>query len=284
MNKLLLCTDLDRTLIPNGPQPESKLARKKFNQFISNENVTLVYVTGRDQLLVKQAIKNYKIPEPDFVIADVGANIYHIVNNNWIHLDQWDADISHDWNGQSNKDLKKLLSHFKDIRIQDYSKQKKHKLSYFVPLYINQASLLKEIEMCLEQENVKANLIWSVDDSASIGLLDILSANKKHAIEFLMKEYDFSLDETIFAGDSGNDISVMISPIQSILVANATADVKEMARKQASINNETDSLYLAKGGFLGLNGNYSAGILEGVVHYMPGVERFITLTDNGSTS
>ena len=248
MNKLLLCTDLDRTLIPNGPQPESKLARKKFNHFISNKNVTLVYVTGRGQFLVQQAIKNYNIPQPDFVIADVGANIYHIVDKNWIHLEQWDADISHDWNGKSNKDLQRLLSHFKDIRLQDYSKQKRHKLSYFVPLYIKQESLLKEIEICLQEENVKANLIWSVDDSASIGLLDILplSANKKHAIEFLMKEYGFALDETIFAGDSGNDISVMKSPIQSILVANATEDVKEMARKQASINNQSESLYLAK--------------------------------------
>lgn len=282
MNKLLLCTDLDRTLIPNGPQPESKLARKKFNQFISNENVTLVYVTGRDKLLVKQAIKNYKIPEPDFVIADVGASIYQIFDDEWIHLEKWESDISHDWNGKSNKDLQKLLNHFKDIRAQDYSKQKKHKVSYFVPLYINHKVLLKEIEISLQQADVKANLIWSVDDSASIGLLDILpvSANKKHAIEFLVKEYGFNLDETVFAGDSGNDISVMASPIQSVLVANAAENVKQLARKHASMNNESDSLYLAKGDFLGLNGNYSAGILEGIVHYMPGVERFMALKDD----
>ena len=30
-------------------------------------------------------------------------------------------------------------------------------------------------------------------------------------------------------------------------------------------------LYIcAQGGYLGMNGNYSAGILEGVAHYMPG--------------
>ena len=27
------------------------------------------------------------------------------------------------------------------------------------------------------------------------------------------------------------------------------------------------ALYLAQGGFLGMNGNYSAGILEGIAHY-----------------
>ena len=29
------------------------------------------------------------------------------------------------------------------------------------------------------------------------------------------------------------------------------------------------AFYLAQGGFLGMNGNYSAGILEGVAHYHP---------------
>ena len=279
MTKLLLCTDLDRTLLPNGPQPESISVRKKFNQLASRDEVTLVYVSGRDKLLVQQAIKNYKIPMPDFVIADVGSTIYQIGNKKWSHLDKWDSEISNDWNGKSNKELQKLLQNFKDIRIQEYSRQKLHKLSYYVPLYTDHVNLLNEIKLCFEKENVKANLIWSVDDAASMGLLDILpvSANKKHAIEFIMFEFNFGLDETIFAGDSGNDISVMASPIHSVLVSNATKMVKKMALEQAQLNGETNTLYLAKGDYLGMNGNYSAGILEGIVHYMPDVESWMEL-------
>ena len=110
-----------------------------------------------------------------------------------------------------------------------------------------------------------------------IGLLDILpaSANKKHAIEFIMKEFDFSLTETIFAGDSGNDISVMASPIQSIVVANATDSVKSLALKQAKLNGQDNSLYIAHGDYAGMNGNYGAGILEGIVHYMPDASQWI---------
>lgn len=282
MTKLLLCTDLDRTLLPNGPQPESSSVRKIFSQLASRDEVTLVYVSGRDKLLVQQAINNYQIPLPDFVIADVGSTIYHIKNKKWSHLDKWDSEISNDWNGKSNKNLQKLLENFKDIRIQEYSKQKLHKLSYYVPLYTDHVNLLKEIKLCFDNEQVKANLIWSVDDAASIGLLDILpaSANKKHAIEFVMSEFNFFLDETIFAGDSGNDISVMASPIHSVLVANATDKVKKMAIEHAKMNGEVDSLYLAKGDYLGMNGNYSAGILEGLVHYMPVVESWMGLNQN----
>ena len=285
MTKLLLCTDLDRTLLPNGPQPESKSARKKFTQLASRDEVTLVYVSGRDKILVQQAIKNYKIPLPDFVIADVGSTIYRIENKKWGHLDKWDSEISTDWNGKSNKDLQKLLQNFEDIRIQEYNRQKLHKLSYYVPLYTDHVNLLNEVKACFAKENVKANLIWSVDDSASMGLLDILpaSANKKHAIEFIMSEFNFGLDETIFAGDSGNDISVMSSPINSILVSNATDIVKKVALEQAQLNNEGNSLYLAKGGYLGMNGNYGAGILEGIVHYMPDIESWMKLKSDSIT-
>jgi len=89
-----------------------------------------------------------------------------------------------------------------------------------------------------------------------------------------MRHLDYDLNETVFAGDSGNDISVMVSPIRSVLVANASDDVRSDAIKQANANHQTQSLYIAQGNYLGMNGNYSAGILEGVAHYMPEVEKW----------
>lgn len=282
MRKLLLCTDLDRTLLPNGTQPESASVRERFSQLSSRDEVTLVYVSGRDKLLVKKAIRNYQIPQPDYVIADVGSTIYQVDDTHWKHIKEWDLQISNDWNGKSNEDLKELLKSIRDIRTQEYSKQKQHKLSYNVPLYIDHVNLLSEIKSCLEQENVKVNLIWSVDETTNIGLLDILplSANKKFAIEFLMKILDFNINETIFAGDSGNDISVMASNIPSVLVANATDCVKKTALKQAQLNGENKSFYVAKGNYLGMNGNYAGGILEGIVHYIPIVENWIGLRND----
>lgn len=279
MTKLLLCTDLDRTLIPNGPQPESAIARELFAQLTARDDVTLVYVTGRDKALVIQAMIKYKLPAPDFVIADVGSTIYHIENNHWNHLEEWDAEISGDWNGNSNKDIQLLLENYHKLHKQENSRQKTHKLSYYVPLHIDQVLLLKEIDICLKNKKIDANLTWSVDEEADIGLLDILpaSANKKHAIEFLMNLYDFNLDETVFSGDSGNDISVMASSICSILVANASKDVKKAAFEQAKMNNESESLYIAKGDCFGMNGNYCAGIIEGMMHYMPIVQEWLGL-------
>jgi len=114
-------------------------------------------------------------------------------------------------------------------------------------------------------------LIWSIDEFTGTGLLDVLpaSANKRHAIEFLMKQLGFDLSNTIFAGDSGNDLAVLTSPIRSVLVANASSDVRDEAKQLALNLGQIDALYFAHGDFLGMNGNYSAGILEGVAHYLP---------------
>ena len=84
----------------------------------------------------------------------------------------------------------------------------------------------------------------------------------------------FGLNETLFAGDSGNDISVMASEIKSIVVNNAMPEVKVEAVAQAESLGLEHALYLAKGNYLGMNGNYSAGILEGVAHYMPSMEKY----------
>ena len=66
-------------------------------------------------------------------------------------------------------------------------------------------------------------------------------------------------------------ICVFSSPIQSVLVANADESVRDSVIRQAQVNHQTDTLYLAQGNFMGMNGNYSAGILEGASHYMPQV-------------
>ena len=267
MSRLLLCTDLDRTLIPNGNQPESPGARDVFSHLMERDGVKLTYVSGRHRALIEQAIQEYHLPIPDFAIADVGSTIYRIIEGKWQHWQQWDDEITGDWKGMSAEALHSLLSDIALLQLQEQEKQNRHKLSYYLPLGHNHQPIISDIDARLKAENVRANLIWSVDELKHIGLLDILpaSANKLHAIRFLMQHEGYDDKHTVFAGDSGNDLDVLLSPVQSVLVANADDEVRAAVKAAAPEN-----LYVARGDFLNMNGNYSAGILEGIAHYRPG--------------
>ncbi|MDH5392582.1 MAG: HAD-IIB family hydrolase [Gammaproteobacteria bacterium] len=269
--RLLLCTDLDRTLIPNGDQPESEHARDYFRRLSEHHQVTLVYVTGRHQQLVEQAVADYGLPQADFVIGDVGSSLYRITNNHWQYQADWHEIISHDWQGKNISELQSYLADIEALELQEASKQNTHKLSYYISLDSDHQTLIATIKQRLQQHAIASSLIWSIDRLANIGLLDILpaSAGKCQAIEFLMKKLDYHHSETVFAGDSGNDICVLSSSVPAVLVANADAEVRQQAVKVAKLKHHQSCLYLARGDFMGMNGNYSAGIVEGVIHYMP---------------
>lgn len=269
---LLICTDLDRTLIPNGPQSESRSARARFRQFAARTEITLAYVSGRDRALVEKAIDHYELPQPDFVIGDVGSTLYQIgPTGQWQPQSDWAATIAQDWNGHQHEDLKNALVGLSLLRLQERRKQNTHKLSYFVPLHCDRAELSAAIQQRLDRLGARCNLIWSIDEPQGIGLLDILpaSASKYHAICALQQQAGFDNTNTVFSGDSGNDLEVLCSPIPATLVANAEPQIKQQASALAEQAGYAAQLYLAQGNFHRLNGNYAAGILEGIAHYHP---------------
>lgn len=270
-SKLLLCTDMDRTVIPNGFQPEPVDARQQFSSFCQRSDVKLAYVTGRHVALVKRAIKNYALPVPDYAITDVGTKIYQVSNGNWQQMADWEAEIDKDWKGKTHSQLKQLLKPVSELRLQESSKQNTHKLSYYLPLYLDKDSKIAQVEAFLTDADVDASVLWSVDEPKNIGLLDILPkhATKLHAIEFLQAKLGYALNEVIFAGDSGNDLPVLTSQIQSVLVDNASAEIKQAALQLSQHNGHASALYLAQSEARDNNGNYAAGVLQGVGHFAP---------------
>ena len=109
MSRLLLCTDLDRTLLPNGVAPESPRARPLFARLAADADVTLVYVTGRDAGLVDEALATWKVPVPDVLIGDVGTTIAERRDGAWVRWPAWDEAIARDWSGRGGDAIRDLL-------------------------------------------------------------------------------------------------------------------------------------------------------------------------------
>lgn len=274
---ILLATDLDRTLLPNGAAPESANARSRFRRFAALPEVVLTYVTGRHRGLVEQAIAEYQLPMPDFVIGDVGTSLYAIRDGEWTPDAGWSATIASDWAGQSHDDLASALAGIPGLTLQEASKQGPCKLSYYAPALADPSAMLDAAHAALAGTGARYRLVWSVDETTDTGLLDVLpvSASKLHALEFLRARLNIGLDRTIFAGDSGNDMEVLTSAVPSVLVANAQETVRAEAVAAALRAGHCQALYLARGGLAGMNGNYSAGILEGVAHYIPAMRAWL---------
>ena len=271
MKNILICSDLDRTLIPNGYPEESAYARAVFRQLAEHPNIYLAYVSGRNQKLILDAIEEFYLPTPDFAIGDIGTTFFRIINDNWQLSDDWSAEIGKDWNGLSWDKLTDFFSDREEIRFQEPENQNQFKLSFYTDRDVDHQRLIKNIRVVLAQRGVRANIVWSVDEINATGLLDIIPpcANKLHAIQFLLQQEKFPEKRTVFAGDSGNDLDVLTSGLQAIVVKNATEDIRKEVLKKLSEKNLTHRLYLPQGNFFGMNGNYAAGVMEGVAHFLP---------------
>ena len=274
---LLICTDLDRTLIPNGHQPESPGARQRFARLVAVPEVILAYVSGRDEQLLREAIATYDLPTPDFAIGDVGTTIYRLDGAHWQPWAEWDREIAPDWAGHDRAFLAQCLKDLDQLELQEPAKQNTFKLSYYSPMDVDAEALVASIHARLEPLGIDASVIWSVDEIEEVGLVDVLPrrATKIHAIRFIQARLGVPAERTVFAGDSGNDLPALTSGLPAVLVANARADVKETACRQAREKGFADRLYLARGDFLGMNGNYAAGILEGIAHHQPDMRDLI---------
>lgn len=264
---ILLATDLDRTLLPNGKHPESPLARSRFRQFVARPEVALVYVTGRHRELVIEAIADYDLPQPRFVIADVGTSLYEIFNGDWHLRDDWQQRLMAQWHECDGAQLAAALEDIPGLHRQEATKQSALKLSYYAAALENPTELLAQVRKRLALTGADIYLVWSIDETTGTGLLDVLpaGAGKLAALEYLREQLGIAIDKTIFAGDSGNDMEVLVSEIPSVLVANAD----EVVRAEALARGDSKTLYLAHGGVEGMNGCYSAGILEGVFYFLP---------------
>ncbi len=274
---LLLCSDLDRTILPNGTAEESPAARRRLRALAEHEEVTLAYVTGRHLQLIEEAIAEYALPMPAYAIGDVGTTLYERRADDWHPSPTWEAEISTDWNGARAADLAERFEDLHELRMQEPQKQNHFKLSYYTAESVDHERLLATMRGRLDEGRVKASLIWSVDEAEHVGLIDVLPerATKLHAVRFLMGHLQTPEHRVVFAGDSGNDLPALTSGLQAVLVANAQEAVRREAVEAAERNGASDRLYLARGDFLGMNGNYTAGVLEGLVHYLPEVRGWL---------
>lgn len=285
-NSILICSDLDRTILPNGQQEESPFARPLLADLAQLPEIILAYVSGRDKGLIQKAIEAYGIPTPNFAIGDVGTTLYEIKDHQWMVRSDWKDEIASDWKGMEHNDIYQLVNDLPAIRLQEEEKQNQYKVSFYAATDADRHAIVNEIEKRLKNKAIQASIIWSVDETKGTALIDILpeGATKLHAVQFLRKSLHVPETHTIFAGDSGNDMQALTGGLQAVLVNNASDEVKQEAREIMNQSENPEKLYFAQGDFLSMNGCYSAGVLEGIAHFFPYLNEWMSNQANQFSS
>ena len=262
----ILATDLDRTLLPNGSWEGDSGAIELFNELTETNGVLVVYVTGRNLKLAEDAIQQYGVRHPHVLIGDVGTTIRKYERGGWSFDEGWVTHVkgaSPRWDAAR---IKEAVVGVAGIREQEAEHLNQFKQSYYVE-HERSEEILKGIDELVKGKFDEV-IIYSFDSVDGKGLLDFLpdSATKQTALEYVAEEFESEKGSVVFCGDSGNDIFPLTAGFSGVLVRNADEQLVENV-KMAMEKNADLKAYFAKGGFKGLNGYYTSGVIEGAYHY-----------------
>ncbi len=237
-----LSFDIDNTLI------DFKTHKTNFNKVWkkhkSNGSPILSYNTGRLIDDVLMLIDNETLPQPDYIIGGVGTLIYDYKNRSIIK--EFNDILDEGWDIQSVEEVIQKIDH--PISEQPNKYQHAYKRSYF--LHNASESLLAQIEKDFADANMHINVVYSGEQ-----YLDILPkwANKGNALQWLLKKLNIDLNETLVAGDSGNDSAMFnMKNIKGIVVANAHEELYKFTKHRQIYHSES------------IHGD---GVIEGLVYY-----------------
>jgi sucrose-phosphate synthase len=239
--KYFLISDIDGTLVDG--QKTTGLAELREWIITNDGDLGFGLASGRNLKLVKKAIIEYSLPEPDILICSAGSEIFYSPD---FEPDKgWESHISYLW---KRDEIEKLLTDVPKLILQEEAAQREFKLSYYVDADFAEDDL-NAIYKLLYENKLRAKLLLTENR-----FLDILPfrASKGNAIRFLSNKWRTPVEKFITAGNSGNDIDMLKGRVKGIVVGNHSPEM-------LSLRNLKDIYFAEK--------DLSEGVLEGVAYY-----------------
>lgn len=276
--QLLLCSDFDGTLIPDGDMEVSPIAYQIFRSLLENFPITLAIITGRRPQSALDTITAMNLPLPRFLVGDVGSTMLVQEDKVWIRNTDWDKTISIDWANSRSEDILARLKTIPGLTPQENIYQTPTKVSFYGDLDADGALMVNRVRTILLELRVRSQVLWSRDPLRNVAYLDVLpqSAGKLGAMRFIQARFGFLEDRTIYCGDAGNDLDALASGVRAVVPQNAYPEVVQEVLRILQKRKLPHKLYRARGGFLGLQGNALEGVLEGITHHFPEMRQWMT--------
>jgi sucrose-phosphate synthase len=233
-------SDLDGTLI--GPNLDDSL--EDISQWIRKNRTKWIFgiATGRNKRLTKQAIWEYKLPQPDIMICSAGTEIYY--GAAWMKDNGWDNYIKDQWQPEA---LLELLSDWKEIELQEQEAQNAFKISFNVREGLEATVLATRLQDLFAANDLSVQIYLTEGK-----YLDIVPwrAGKGNALKYLSNKWGLPMENFLTAGNGGNDIDMLGGAYPSIVVPGHDPELKVL-RQNANVY--FSELPLGKGIYEGIN-------------------------------
>jgi glucosylglycerol-phosphate synthase len=238
-NQLVLATDLDGTLLAGTQE-----ARRRIRDLFSGELVgaKLVYITGRGLESIIPLLSDSTLPQPDYIIADVGATVVH---GDLSPVAPLHHDIAATWPGSQT--VLQQLAGFPLLQRQTVPQERR--CSFFV----NEGHISDTLRAAVDA--LDCDLLFSAGR-----YLDVLprGINKGATLKQLAMAEGFDMDAVVVAGDTLNDLSMFTEGFKGIVVGGAEPELIQRVRNMPRV-------FVAKQEGCG-------GILAGLAHHGSQVE------------
>ncbi|MCC5789027.1 MAG: HAD-IIB family hydrolase [Opitutales bacterium] len=265
----ILCTDLDRTLFPNGQHAAEPESMNDFVRFVRDRKFRLIYNSGRSKDEILEGVTEFGSPYPDMMIGEVGTKIYFKEGEGYREETKWLTWLEENTPGWDVALLRELVLREAGARLQPEHHQNPFKVSFFLEPLSTAPAAADKISREIRQTIPAATTVYSVDETESKALFDILpaAATKLHALEYVRQKLEVKREEVFFSGDSGNDLDALTGGYCGTLVRNAIPEVQEALFERARKAGVEDQVYFCRGNGPWGNGYFVSGIMEGLAHF-----------------
>ena len=257
-SRQVLATDLDGTLIPLDGNDRNPSDLRTLARELASNIIPLIFVTGRHFESVLSAIEQFRLPQPDWVICDVGTSILRRrASGEFAGIEDYQHHQASIIKPLPILELRRQLQPLAGLRVQEEAKQGPFKLSFYTDA-ARLAELCGNVRHELKRISAPYEVISSVDPFNGDGLIDVLprSISKGYALRWWTEHANWSTDAILFAGDSGNDLAALTAGYRSVLVGNADRQLARRVHQAHRASGWSDRLYLARD-------SATSGVLEG---------------------
>ena len=213
---MLLATDLDGTFLAGDPDNRLKLYRL----ISAHPEIDLVFVTGRGLESVLPLLSDPTIPQPDYIICDVGCTVVHGASQQAIHPLQGEIDDL--WTGEQM--VEDALSSFAGLQRQEVPQERR--VSYFCD-----SDVVCE-DMVAKAEALACDVLFSGGK-----YLDILpkGVNKGRTLSRLVEHLGVDPAAVLVAGDTLNDLSMYQHDFKGVCVGASETGLLQATEHQARV-------------------------------------------------